>query len=464
MAKIRTSDYEAVHSEIDETQVNDGRLNELCSHLLSIAGDRYGTAYNWGSIVRVSPTEVHVSDIAATKKIHNVKSSFKKSQWYKSFTPPTVLNVFNTTEIGHHRHLRRLLSSPMSESSLRPVEVYIRRNMDLAVKGISEEMAKRGAADIFKWWMFMATDVIGELSFGESFKMLESGKKNQYIQDIETNGLAGGIRGTFPFITKVSSVAPIPIFKAAAESAKRLRHYAEESIERSKCVAVKNESYPMLLKKLFRSDENGLSDSDIVNNAMAFIIAGSDTTANTMTYLTWAVCKHPKIKKALVEELSTLPSNFVDADLHSLPLLNNVIKETLRLYCAAPSALPRVVPVEGVEFNGYALPGGTTVSTQAYTLHRNAEYFPDPESFEPSRWNATTREMKDAYMPFGGGSRVCLGQHLAEIELRLATALFFRAFPEAKISTLEGMSDADMDPQIFFLLSPRGKRCLIGKD
>lgn len=48
MAKIRTSDYEAVHSEIDETQVNDGRLNELCSHLLSIAGDRYGTAYNWG--------------------------------------------------------------------------------------------------------------------------------------------------------------------------------------------------------------------------------------------------------------------------------------------------------------------------------------------------------------------------------------------------------------------------------
>ncbi|TEY87498.1 hypothetical protein BOTCAL_0001g00240 [Botryotinia calthae] len=220
----------------------------------------------------------------------------------------------------------------------------------------------------------------------------------------------------------------------------------------------------MLLKKLFRSDEDGLSDSDIVNNAMAFMIAGSDTTANTMTYLTWAVCKHPEIKKALVEELSTLPSNFVDTDLHSLPLLNNVIEETLRLYCAAPSALPRVVLEEGVEFNGYALPRGTTVSTQAYTLHRNVEYFPDPESFEPSRWNATTREMKDTYMPFGGGSRVCLGQHLAEIELRLATALFFRAFPEARMSTLECMSDMDMDPQIFFLLSPRGKRCLIGKD
>ncbi|KAL5348838.1 hypothetical protein ACLOAV_006261 [Pseudogymnoascus australis] len=417
----------------------------------------------YGPLVRVSPTEVHVSDIAAIKQIHNVKSTFKKSSWYKSFTPPTVLNVFNTSDIELHRHLRRLLSSPMSESSLKLVEVNIRRNIDLAVKGISEEMLQRGAADVFKWWMFMATDVIGELSFGESFKMLDSGKKNQYIMDLETNGLAGGIRGTFPFMAKVSKVVPIPIFKAAAESAKRLQQYAEQSIERSKRVAAEDESYPMLLKKLFRADDNGLSDSDIVNNAMAFIIAGSDTTANTMTYLTWAVCKHPEIRDALVEELRSLPEEFSEQDLRSLPRLNNVVKETLRLYCAAPSALPRIVPAEGVVFSGHRLPGGTTVSTQAYTLHRNADIFPDPETFEPSRWTAPTKDMKDAYMPFGGGSRVCLGLHLAEIELRLATALFFREFPCAKVSTIEGMSDEDMDPQVFFLLSPKGKRCLIDR-
>ncbi|OBT39076.1 hypothetical protein VE00_09912 [Pseudogymnoascus sp. WSF 3629] len=415
----------------------------------------------YGALVRVSPTEVHVSDVAATKQIHNVKSSFKKSSWYKSFTPPTVLNMFNTSDIELHRHLRRLLSSPMSESSLKLVEVYIRRNIDLAVKGISEEMSQRGAADVFKWWMFMATDVIGELSFGESFKMLESGKKNQYIIDIETNGLAGGIRGTFPFMVKVSKVIPIPIFKAAVESAKRLRHYAEQSIERSKRVAAEDESYPMLLKKLFRADDNGLSDRDIVNNAMAFIIAGSDTTANTMTYLTYALCKHPEVRDALVEELRSLPEGFSEQDLRSLPRLNNVVKETLRLYCAAPSALPRIVPAEGVVFSGHRLPGGTTVSTQAYTLHRNADIFPDPETFEPSRWTAPTKDMKDAYMPFGGGSRVCLGQHLAEIELRLATAVFFREFPRAKVSIIEGMNDGDMDPQVFFLLSPKGKRCLI---
>ncbi|TGO70748.1 hypothetical protein BELL_0673g00030 [Botrytis elliptica] len=417
-----------------------------------------------GSIVRVSPTEVHVSDIAATKKIHNVKGSFKKSPWYRLFTPPTVLNVFNTSDIEFHRNLRRLLSSPMSESSLKHVEVFIRRNIDLAVKGITEEMSQRGAGDVSKWWMFMATDVIGELSFGESFKMLESGKKNQYILDIEANGSAGGIRGTFPFMVKLSNVIPLPALKAAAASGKRLREYAEQSIVRSKRVAAEMESCPMLLKKLFRSDENGLSDKDIVDNAMLFIVAGSDTTANTMTYLTWAVCKHPQVRDALVEELRSLPPDFTDQDLRGLTCLNNIIKETLRLYGAAPSALPRMVPAEGVEFLGHRLPGGTTVSTQAYTLHRKSEIFPNPESFEPSRWTNPSKEMKDAFMPFGGGSRVCLGLHLAEIELRLATAIFFRTLPYAKVSTLDDMNDGDMDPRIFFVLSPKGKRCLISRE
>lgn len=69
----------------------------------------------------------------------------------------------------------------MSESSLKLVEVYIRRNIELAVKGISEEISQGGAADVSKWWMFMAMDVIGGLSFGESFKMLESGKVSSYF-------------------------------------------------------------------------------------------------------------------------------------------------------------------------------------------------------------------------------------------------------------------------------------------
>lgn len=69
--------------------------------------------------------------------------------------------------------------------------------------------------------------------------------------------------------------------------------------------------------------------------------------------------------------------------------------------------------------------------------------------------------MTDAFMPFGGRSRLCLGIHLARTELRLATAHFFKAFPKAEVSRQEDMSAADMEQVAFFLMSPAGKRCLI---
>jgi len=68
------------------------------------------------------------------------------------------------------------LAGPLSESSLKSVEPFLRQTAQLAMRRIGEEMATRGAADLFKWSLFFATDVIGELTFGESFRMLDIGK------------------------------------------------------------------------------------------------------------------------------------------------------------------------------------------------------------------------------------------------------------------------------------------------
>lgn len=74
----------------------------------------------------------------------------------------------------HHRH-RRLLAGPLSESSLKYMIPQVDARVKLAIERIGEEMESRGAADVFKWWRFMTTDVIGELTFGDSFRMLELG-------------------------------------------------------------------------------------------------------------------------------------------------------------------------------------------------------------------------------------------------------------------------------------------------
>lgn len=90
--------------------------------------------------------------------------------------PPNTKNVFNAIDPISHRARRRLLASPISDSSLKLFEPIVRSKIILAVSKIQDELEDSGTSDILKWWLFMGTDIIGELSFGESFYMLESGK------------------------------------------------------------------------------------------------------------------------------------------------------------------------------------------------------------------------------------------------------------------------------------------------
>lgn len=119
----------------------------------------------------------------------------------------------------------------------------------------------------------------------------------------------------------------------------------------------------------------------------------------------WNTCNRPEVKAKLLKELSTLPNDFNYDHLKNLHYLNHVVDETLRLYSAVPAGLPRVVPPEGANMGGYFIPGGSIVSTQAYGMHRIEEIFPDALQWTPERWESPTQAMKDAFVPWGGGSR-----------------------------------------------------------
>jgi cytochrome P450 len=160
-----------------------------------------------------------------------------------------------------------------------------------------------------------------------------------------------------------------------------MRYYAEDSIRRYERM-VAADPYNVkstLFTKTFAAKEETMTQAEVVANAQAYIVAGSDTTAHSMTYFTWAVCRDPVIKKRLVEELRDLPDGYKDEDLKALPYLNQVIMETLRCYAAAPAQLPRDVPKSGCEIDGYWMPAGTEVMTQAYSMHRDYEVYPEPE-------------------------------------------------------------------------------------
>ncbi|KAI0187319.1 cytochrome P450 [Xylaria flabelliformis] len=421
----------------------------------------------YGPIVRVGPREVYTADPKAVQQVFRIKKEFLKAQWYLAFAP-FVLTIFNVLEVPVHRRLRRLLSNPLSETGLRPFYPQIEHKVDLAIDGIKKEFKTRGVADVYKWWFFFATDVVGEMSFGEGFRMLESGKVNQYITDLQSVGELAAYRSAFPSLLQFSMRfgIPLPFLSKAQSSAKRIKNYSKESLKRHAAIVEKegHGSRPTLFTKIYDAEnDDTITQDEMADNAQSYIVAGSDTTSNTLTFFTWAVCRHPEVKAKLLKELEVLPDNFTYEDMRQthLPYLEQCVNETLRRYPSVPAGLPREVPEGGAEICGYHIPAGYTVSQQNYSLHRNPDAFPDPEKFDPSRWENPTQVMKDSFIPFGGGSRICIGLHLGKVEVKLAAARFFKAFPNAKVSTREGMKDEDMSQKLFFLSTPKAHRCLL---
>lgn len=130
----------------------------------------------FGPVVRVGPAEVDICDLDAVKEIHKVGGGFLKSEWYQTLTMNGVKNMFSMRDPKEHNMRRRLLAPPMSESSLKTVEPVVQALVRFTIHRMVEEMDMRGAADIFKWWMFMTMDIIAELSFGTPFGLLKQGQ------------------------------------------------------------------------------------------------------------------------------------------------------------------------------------------------------------------------------------------------------------------------------------------------
>ncbi len=131
----------------------------------------------YGPVVRIGPNEVDVADLRGYHGIHKIGSGFHKSQWYPKFrTAYQHQDVFSETDSRNHGMRRKILSRPFSKSNLtQNWASLVNERAQLAVRKI-KAMAEEGTCNIFEWWTYMAMDVIGKVSFGESFGMLELGK------------------------------------------------------------------------------------------------------------------------------------------------------------------------------------------------------------------------------------------------------------------------------------------------
>jgi cytochrome P450 len=134
----------------------------------------------YGSVVRITPTEVAVADMAGVTQIHKIGSGFLKSSFYDLLVPSAseTPGLFAMRDPHAHGIRRKFFARPFSNTSLKTHwEQEVRRKAELAVQKIREDASSaQNGADILKWWTLMATDVIAHISFGESFHMIETGK------------------------------------------------------------------------------------------------------------------------------------------------------------------------------------------------------------------------------------------------------------------------------------------------
>ena len=120
-----------------------------------------------------------------------------------------------------------------------------------------------------------------------------------------------------------------------------------------------------------------------------------------------------------------------------------------------PGSTPRYVPSGGARIGNFDLPAGTIVSAQAYSCHRDASVFPEPENFLPERWLDETPEMRRLYIPFGAdGPRKCIGIHLAYMELRVILAALMYRFDMTMLNT----TDKEMEMHELWLAAPQGQK------
>jgi cytochrome P450 len=195
----------------------------------------------------------------------------------------------------------------------------------------------------------------------------------------------------------------------------------------------------VLATLLATHDEEGgmLSDDELIGQLFILFLAGHDTTKNAIAWTLFLLAQHPAALRDVLDELRGVLRGDPPAveQLGSLPLLERVIKESLRLLPPAP--LTARLTVQPTALGGVDFPAGTEVILSPYVLHRYPDLYPDPQRFRPERWEAIDPSPY-AYAPFGAGARMCIGAAFAMMELKTVLAMFLQRFgvalaPSARI-------------------------------
>ncbi|PHH78381.1 hypothetical protein CDD82_3074 [Ophiocordyceps australis] len=381
----------------------------------------------YGSVVRVGPNELSYITPEAWEAImgrHRGRLENPKAPWYCS---PDTHDIIGAPPDDHAR-MRRLLSQCFSSRALLQQQPLFKQHVDLLIERLRDkaEGAEGSCVDIGAWYNYCLFDMMGDLSFGESFGCLLGSAMHPWIKLIFANIRMAAVGIALNRFTVIATILPWLVPPRLRRLADNLRRVSREMVARR--LELDN-SRPDFIQAMI-SEKKGLSltREEVENNAMILAIAGFDTTATALGGATYLIAQNPKVQARLTHEVR---SSFAEEGLIDMPgtaklcYLNAVIEESLRMFPPGPNSQPRITPPGGNVILGKHVPGNTVIGIPQRSMFLSETNFRRAREFIPDRWLGDVEfssDRRDCFHPFSFGPRDCIGRTLAYAELRIILA------------------------------------------
>jgi len=378
-----------------------------------------------GPIVRIAPEEISVVSLEGLRNVYT--AGLIKHPWYKAkFENYATPNLVSMLDHRSHSIQKRMITSIYAKSYIQRSEDVARLSERILSKHFGpllREYAKEGRdVNVMETFQSAGIDFMTAYIFGTAHKtsfLVETDRREAYfkewtkIRDFDELGKKNLVESTCMELLE-ATITDRSDQAAAGETKPVVFSVLYEQL-REKATGSGTKLADEELNKRFASE------------VLDHIIAAHETFAITLTYAVHCLSQDPPLQASLRAELLTLepvrgdvsgrelpPADTID----SLPLLTGILYETLRLYAAVAGRQPRIVPPEGIVLHGHQIPGGTTVSSNAYCMHRHEDAFPRRFEWLPQRWlpyakrNAEARsfpsseEARRWFWAFGSGGRM----------------------------------------------------------
>lgn len=394
----------------------------------------------YGPVVRIGPNEVHFNSITALRTIYGAGSGFERTKFYSMFDVYGRKNLFTFFSVTNHARRKRLLAHAYSKSAIvkgHPATIVTDKIKDFLT--LLDKTPQYDGVEIFSALHYYAIDVIttflyGIERFGATTALQGTSDHLGLLNDImdHSRRRLSWFAVHIPSLTSwmytrtglvEQLIKPLmPMQKPATYTGIREHALRAMRCYRDADAEMRAKAQESIIARLWKvKDDSEFDDLDIASECADHLLAGIDTTSDTLMFLVWALSlpKHAHVQRKVIDECKSINADaisngVVDLDVADrLPYLNAVIKETLRLYAPLPASEPRTSPVDMV-IDGFKIPRGTVCAMAPYTLHRNADVFPNPLEWDPERWlkadmELSLAEMKKWWWPFSSGARMCIG-------------------------------------------------------